>query len=88
MDEINEAIETLKSHGCTEAALEKMILYAVRTDTSGNKQHVTVEITASGKGDDQRYHAVVSRQTGERASGNSGKTVRLALINVHWQNLD
>ncbi len=60
---------------------------AVRRDSKGDAQNVTIEVTDTPQFETVPYHCTV--KTDEKtATGNSAKSTDSAIKIVHWQDLD
>lgn len=87
-DTIDEALSVLTQSGIEEPSL-RLAFSGYRPDRLGKRQQIYIDVTFAGDGSDRRFHASAkAADSTKTATGNGGTTVRLALINVHWDDLD
>jgi hypothetical protein len=62
---------------------------AYRNAPDGSTQAVRIEVLDRGPGSAHRYHVEAKvMETGRGATGNPDASLEMALMNVHWDDLD
>ena len=85
-----EIIAGLKKYGRFYEVYQKTTFECIREDKSGNTQEVEVSILDAGPDEDtnMRFGCRATTKDGKMATGNPHSTIDMALLNVHWYDLD
>ena len=88
---IEKMISDLKKYGNLFEVSQKTIFEGYRKDKNGNEQKIEVSIFDAGSDVNPqiRYYCEATSEDGKKmATGNPDSSIELALMQVHWNNLD
>jgi len=87
--DIKVIISQLKQQGNLFEVYQKTSFKCYRKDSNDNSQEVDVDILDAGPDEPKlRYRCIAKSEDGKMATGNPESTIDLALLHVHWNNLD
>lgn len=88
-EKLQEAISELKKHSGIFEVHKETSFTCYRTTSSGGQQEIKVTINDMGDSNSSsRYSCNAVSEDGKFATGNPADTIRMALFNVHWNELD
>lgn len=86
---IEEIFAQLKKYANIFEVYQKITFTGYREDKNGNTQEVEVDILDAGPNrSEHRYRCIARSEDGKMATGNPESTIDMALLHVHWNNLD
>ncbi len=86
---IEGIVAQLKKYANIFEVCQKTTFTGYREDKSGNTQKVEVDILDAGPNRPElRYTCIAQSEDGKMATGNPESTIDMAILGVHWNNLD
>ncbi|MCK4752665.1 MAG: hypothetical protein KAS75_04400 [Planctomycetes bacterium] len=82
-------VAQLKEYANIFEVYQKTTFTGYREDKNGNTQEVEVDILDAGPNRlEHRYRCIAKSGDDKIATGNPESTIDMALLHVHWNNLD
>ncbi len=87
---IKKTLSELKQYAGIFELYHKTTFEGYRKYSDDGNQKINISIFDAGMdvGPDIRYHCDVESEDGKMATGNPASSIKLALLNVHWNELD
>ncbi len=88
---IEEIIAQLKKDANMFEVCQKTTFTGYREGKNGNNQEVEVDILDAGPNTirpECRYACIARSEDGKMATGNPDSSIEMAILGVHWINLD
>ncbi|MCK4751811.1 MAG: hypothetical protein KAS75_00080 [Planctomycetes bacterium] len=86
---IEEIVARLKEYANCSEVYQKTTFECIRANKDGNTQKIEVSIFDAGPNrPEYRYHCVANSEGGKMATGNPDFSIDMAILGVHWNNLD
>ncbi len=85
----DEVITRLKKHADFSEVWQKTTFEGCREDKKGNPQKVEVDVFDAGPNrPEHRFYCIARSEDGKMATGNPESSIDMAILGVHWINLD
>jgi len=86
---IGEIVTRLKQNANVVELYQKTTFTGFSEDKNGIVQEVELDILNAGPNrPEHRYRCIARSEDGKMATGNPESTIDMALLHVHWNNLD
>ncbi len=86
---IEEIATRLKKDANIFEVRQKTTFTGYRKDKNGDNQEIEVDILDAGPNEPKvRYTCIARSEDGKMATGNPDSSIEMAILGVHWNNLD